>query len=100
MSNEKFYLCNGKVCFTSFKCKKGILLTGCPGSHYSSKEDYINGTDNCITIARVAETGEELYFEGKLKAVDVCPMEDEKDKYEWAVLIEDENFQSLLKKEK
>lgn len=77
MSNEKFYLCGNKICFTSYKCPTGKLLIGAPDRLYATKEDYIAGNDNCITSLRIKETGEEIRFQGKLEYTEECTVDNE-----------------------
>jgi len=100
MANEKFYLCNGKTCFTSYNCHKGQLLRGAPARQYLSKEDYINHTNNCVTSVTLHETGERIVFQGDIgwTTEEECPIEKEREECEWNALLKSDEFKKLVTK--
>ena len=90
MSNEKYYFCCNKICMTNYECRAGIRLLNTPARLYATKEDYVNGSDDCITSMTVKNTGARIEVKGKVEYMkeDDCPYRDERDEYMWGVCKE------------
>lgn len=87
MANEKFYFCGGKSCFTSFDCPYGTRLKFPPTTY-----------DDCVTKIVIAESGEQVMLEGKIKGVTECPMEEAKLNDAWKKMLKDEDFRKLVRR--